>query len=559
MLKNSAKDHGCRVALRMRKEEGGYRQFTYNDFYAGVLKVGAFLIANDLKQGEKVAILSENRPEWTIAYFAVVNIGGVTVPFDPKLTPEELSLLIKNSETKLIFVSDAQKDKVENIKNEALGVQNIFSLDSDLQDILSREIEPEMQLEVSRRQFNVGIDDLMSIIYTSGTTGSPKGVMLTHKNVMSNVIEAAPLFDIITSADNFLSVLPAYHTFETTAGMFYPIFIGASVTYAESLKSHNILRNMQETKVSIMCGVPLLYRLFLDGIKRQVEEKGPIARFFFNLLAFLSMSSKKYLKVNIGKVLFSFVHKVFGGNIKFFVSGGAALDPELIKEFDLIGFTILQGYGLTETSPILSACRINDNVFGSVGKPLPGVELKINEPDSENIGEIIAKGPNIMQGYYKNKKATDEVIRNDWFYTGDLGKFDALGNLYITGRTKDVIVLGSGVNVYPDEVESVISKSPFIKEVCVFGLLQKEGARKGMESVCAAIMPDSEYFEKKFGKEKIEKDPDLLQQKISEELDSLGKHLAEYKRVSKFFLTNAELPKTATKKIKRFLVKRIFS
>jgi long-chain acyl-CoA synthetase len=392
----------------------------------------------------------------------------------------------------------------------------------------------------------VDFDDVASIVYTSGTTGIPKGVMLTHRNIMFDVISAVPLFDV-GPGDNFLSVLPLYHTFETTAGFLGPFYLGCKITYAESLKSHNILRNMQETGVTVMLGVPLLYQLFYDGILREVEEKGLDK--VFSVLFAVSRAFRNVIGLNIGKILFSTVHKKFGGKIRFFCSGGAAIDPEVLKNFDLMGFTILQGYGLTESAPIITVCTMKENKYGSIGKPIPGVEVKI--AGTEPVGEILAFGPNIMKGYYKRKELSSRVVINGWLHTGDVGYKDEEGYLFITGRCKDVIVTGSGVNVYPDEIEFSLKKVPAIKESCVLGSKVTAGVRKGTEQVIALIVPDMEFFEKTGNKE-----DDFVQKTIADEIEKFNKKVADYKRIARFIIHKEELPKTRLRKVKRFMVRK---
>ncbi len=554
MLKSSAEKYGGLVALRMKDGSGKYKEISYSSFYDSLNKIGSFLIDSGIKHGDRVALFCENRPQWPVVYFGTTNIGAIIVPLDPKLESEELYNLLSDSGAQVIFASEELFGKVEKVRSRLPLLRKSVNIDTDLDEILTCSPHP-----VPYTLAPVCPDDIAAIIYTSGTTGNPKGVMLTHKNIMSNVIGIDPLFRMIGPGDNFLSILPNYHTFETTAGMFCPLFKGASITYAESLKSYHLLNNMQETKVTLICGVPLLYKLFLDGIKRQVDEKGLVAKTIFSVLLFISMCSKVFLRVNIGRHLFGFIHKKFGGHIKFFVSGGAPLDPKIIKEFDLMGFTILQGYGLTETSPILAACTLDNNVFGSVGRPLPGVDIKIHAPNREGIGEIMAKGPNIMKGYYNDPGATSETIMDGWFRTGDLGRLDAKGNLYITGRSKDLIVLGSGKNVYPDEVEFAISKSPFVKEICVFGSKIRSGIREGMEEVHAAIVPDMDKMADWVTKRGMELNDSTVKTVIGEEVENWGKLLTPHKRIARYYIAEGELPKTATKKIKRFAVKERYS
>jgi long-chain acyl-CoA synthetase len=359
--------------------------------------------------------------------------------------------------------------------------------------------------------------------------------MLTHRNLLSNAAAGASCFEI-GPGDNFLSVLPLHHTFETTGGFLAPFITGCRVTYAESLKSYNLIQNMQETGVTLMLGVPLLYQLLFDGIMRSVEEQGK-TKLFAALFA-VSRFCRDLLGFNIGRRLFGVVHRKFGGQIRFFVSGGAAIDPALVHNFDLLGFPLIQGYGLTESSPVLTACTLKDNVIGSVGRPIPGVKIRIAGEDV--VGEILGAGPNIMQGYYKRKELTDKVIINGWLFTGDIGYLDGTGHLFITGRSKDVIVTGSGVNVYPEELEFALKKNPAFKEVCVIGEKAKEGVRRGTEQVLAVIVPQEGVGE----------------DKVKAEIARYNEAAAEFKRVARIVIRQEELPKTRLLKIKRHELRR---
>jgi len=507
------------------KKNGDYRKYSFGKAYELISALSSYLLANGIKKGDRVAILSENRPEWGIAYFSIVSIGAIAVPLDALLTKEEIGMLLSDSGAKLVLISDNLQKKHQ------------FSLKSfSLEEIETLELK-------FRPEAKVVPEDLASIVYTSGTTGNPKGIMLTHRNLISNVTAVAKLFGI-TPSDNFLSVLPLHHTFESTAGFLCPFYIGAAITYAESLKSYSLVKNMKETGVSIMCGVPLLYNLFLEGIYREVGEKGFLAQGIFNSL---KLASRSFPSEFVRRKIFGMIHKKLGGKIKFFVSGGAAIDPEIIKGFSLLGIKIIQGYGLTESSPILACCTEKDNRIGSVGKPLPNVEIRITE-----VGEILAFGPNIMKGYYQRPDLTQEVLKDGWLQTGDVGCFDQEGFLYITGRIKDIIVSGSGVNVYPEEVEFFLKRIKGIKETCVFGLKVKEGIKKGMEEVLAVIVPDYDYFMRK----KKMPEQQEIEQAIRQEIKKLNLSLPEHKRISEIRFRSIELPKTTTKKIKRFEIKK---
>ncbi|OGC23305.1 hypothetical protein A2291_06560 [candidate division WOR-1 bacterium RIFOXYB2_FULL_42_35] len=535
LLEESVEQYRNQVAFQIRQEDR-YLKYTYQEVALLVRKIQAALVKLGIKHGDRVALLSENRPEWPISFLAITSLGAVVVPLDAMLKPEEVSFLLGDCGAKVIILG---RNFSALIKVTGVEISRIFVEDFDR---LATGGEGEVSAEVSP-------DDLASIVYTSGTTGVPKGVMLTHKNIMSDVSGTASLFDF-GPGDTFLSVLPLQHTFETTAGFLGPFSKGASITYAESLKSNNILRNMKETDVTIMCGVPLLYQVFYDGILREVEAKNK-TRVFSGLL-FLAKAVKTLIGINIGKYFFSVIHKKFGGKIRFFVSGGAALDPQLARNFELLGFTLLQGYGLSESAPVLTCNTLKNNRLGSVGKAIPGVEIKI--AGTELVGEILAFGPNIMKGYYKQKELSSRVLINGWLYTGDVGYLDEDGYLFITGRSKDIIVTSSGVNVYPEELEFLLSKSPLIAECCVLGEKVKEGIRKGTEQVVAVIVPDQDFF-KKIG----ETSHDFIKRKLSIEIQQFNRSVADCKRIAKFIIRNDELPKTRLKKVKRHEVEMMLN
>lgn len=531
LIRNKEK-FGDHVAFQM-KRDGGYRKITFEEVETMAHRLQCQLIKFGVEIGDRVALISENRPEWSLSYLAIASMGAIVVPIDAMLKKEEVLPLLEDSAPKAIIISDKFLDY---IKGTALEDKAIFM--EEFHCLPTCGILPDVFID---------LEHLAAIVYTSGTTGAPKGVMLTHRNLMYDAIATASLFDNIGPGDNFLSVLPLHHTFETTCGFLVAFYKGSTITYAESLKSHALLQNMQETGVTIMCGVPLLYQLFYEGIMREVEDKGMKKAFGF--LFFISRIFRNILGINIGKVLFSVVQKKFGGKIKFMVSGGAAINPETLNNFDLMGFTVYQGYGLTESAPVITCNHPGKNRIGSVGRPLPGLQIKVagNDP----VGEILASGPNVMKGYYKRKDLTDNVIINGWLYTGDEGYIDEDNFVYITGRAKDIIVTGSGVNVYPEELEFNLKKIPAIKESCVLGEKVKEGVRKGNEEVMAVIVPNIEYFEK-LGKT----DDASIHAAIEEEIHALNKKVAHFKRIEKFIIRRDELPKTRLQKVKRFELRK---
>ena len=534
MLERNAEKYRDCVAFQM-KEGKSYRKITYEKTLHLVRKIQTFLIKTGIKSGDRVALISENRPEWALSYLAIVGLGAIAVPLDAFLNPEEIQTLLKDSDTKAIILS---KKYIDYIKKTKLEWCSLFMEEFENFPTPTSTLTGEVKLE-----------DIASIVYTSGTTGAPKGVMLSHNNIMSNVVSVASLFDTVPK-ENLLSILPLHHTFETTVGFLAPFYKGSIITFAESLKSNKILANMQETGVTAMCGVPLLYQLLYNGIVREVEEKN-LSK-LFSILFLISKFFRNVIDVNLGKFLFASVHKKFGGKIRFFVSGGAALDPDIARNYEIMGFTMLQGYGLTESSPVLACCTLEKNKIGSVGQPVPGIEIRAAGPGK--VGEILASGPSIMKGYYNQKELTSRVLIDNWLHTGDMGYLDENGYLFITGRSKDIIVTASGVNVYPEEIEFSLNKIPAVKESCVIGVKVKDGVRKGAEEVVALIVPDMEYLEKLRNE-----DDESIKEMIAREVQNYNRRIADSKRIARFIIRKEELPKTRLKKIKRFELKKEFS
>ena len=533
LLRNNSQKFGDSLAYQIKINDA-YVKHTYSEVGQTARGLISKLKGLGIKKGDKVAILSENRPEWPISYLAVTGMGAVAVPLDSLGTEYDIKGIIAHSEAKGVIVSDKFLPLIKDASNLGFTI----SMDKDF-DSLKGSASNDLGYDVHK-------DDLAAIVYTSGTTGIPKGVMLTHNNIVTNFVTGAALFEI-GPTDMALSVLPIHHTFETIAGFLAMFYCGARVTYAESLKSFKLIQNMVETGTTILIGVPMLYQLFYDGIMREVEEKGPAFNFIFNVLFALSRISRTLFKANIGGLLFRQVHQKLGGHFRFWVSGGAAIDPELLDNFDLMGLTIIQGYGLTESSPVISANDLSHNKYGSVGRPIPGVCIKIGEN-----GEILATGPNIMQGYFKMPEESKKVLKDDWLYTGDVGRIDKDGYLYITGRIKDVIITSSGLNVYPDEIEFELNKVPYIKESCVIGRKMTSGIKKGSEEVFAVVSPNIEYFEK-LG---LSIEENSVFTAISEAVDKLNERLSMYKRISGIEVRTTDFPKTSTRKIKRFEVRK---
>lgn len=515
-LERITKAYGERIALKIR-EGDDYRRISYSELANRARDVSSRLIKLGVKIGDRVGILSENSPEWVIAFFGILSCGAIVVPLDIKLKERELSYIINDSGIGYLFASSRSADVIRSIKAKII----LLNVDG---------IRHEGESRIRR----VEGEDTAIIVYTSGTTGDPKGVELTYKNLFFEILSFESLFRYGPN-DVFLSLLPLNHTFEITCGMLAPLYKGSCITYLGSLKPTEIITTMKETKTTIMCVVPLILEMFYKGIMGKMDKSPNTKRLFKVSLKI----SKLLVFWNIRRILFRRVHAELGGRLRFFISGGAPLNPKIAHDFQLMGIPILQGYGLTETSPVISANTLRKNRIGSVGRPLDGVEVKICDD-----GEIITRGPHVMKGYFGDPSKTKEVIRDGWFHTGDIGKIDKDGYLYIEGRLKNLIVSPSGKKIQPEEVEREISKSRLIKEVCVLG---RKG-RKG-EEVYAVVVPDYEY---------ISGTTKEVRRVIANEIKEYCKNLADYKRVVDFEIWKDELPKTSTRKIiRREILKRI--
>lgn len=526
------------------KEGDKFRSISYTDLGRRTSDTAYNLKKLGVEKADRVAILSESRPEWAIAFFGIVSCGGITVPLDIKLSDAEIEFILNDSGAKCIFISKKLLEMILRVKPKLNFLQHIISFDDIAQEgVLLLEDFKVPENEIAHR--DIQSENTALIVYTSGTTGVAKGVELTYKNLLFEVM-ALDNYIHFSPKDNFLSVLPLNHMLELTGGLIAPLYAGACITYCDSLKPPVLIKLMQETKTTTMICVPLVLKIFHNSIMRKVDDMKPGKRKMFYRLLGLSKFLLNF-NIHIGRLLFAELHKQFGGSLRCFVSGGAPLDPHVEEDFNAMGFNILQGYGLTETSPVVTVNIFSERKYTSVGIPLKGAEIKILKTNErEREGEILVRGPNVMRGYYKNKEKTDEVLKDGWFYTGDIGYLDDDGFLYITGRIKNMIVLGGGKKVHPEEVEEVMSKSPYIKEMCVVGKKAASGLKAGTEEVFAVVVPNLDEFS---NEEKQNKE--LIKNKVAYEINRLSDNLAEYKKISDFMLYFGELPKTSTRKVKR--------
>ena len=541
------KKYGASPALRTVKPDTFSKEISYLKLGRRVITVSSALIAFGVKKGDRVAILSENRPEWAIAFFGIISSAATTVPVDVKLSEKEIQFILNDSEAKCVFVSEKYLPIIDNLRDVLPHIERVIVFDATgRKDVIM--LKKMILHKGEHRSRPIYPEDTALIVYTSGTTGVAKGVELTCRNLLFQVLAFSEIL-LVKKDDQFLSILPLNHMLEITGGLIAPLYAGGCVTYCDTLKTSALLLAMQKTRTQAIICVPLVLKIFYENIIKKIRKLPLPKRIAFNLLFGISKTLLKF-NVSAGKIFFKDLHKEFGGNLKGFVSGGAPLDAHVEIGLNAMGLRVLQGYGLTETAPVISVNTMKKNRLSSVGRALPGVEIKIlkaKRTDSE--GEILTRGPHIMKGYYKNSEKTDEIIKNGWLHTGDLGYIDGRGFLHITGRLKNMIVMGGGKKVFPEEVESVLGKSPYIKEICVMAKPAMRGLRKGHEEVHAAIVPNTDLLNEKGIRDKQD-----IRNRIFSEINGLSKNLTAYKRLAGFSIFYEELPKTVTKKFKRKVI-----
>ena len=547
MLNQTGEVYGDRPAYIFKTEEKGkFRIITHKEFRENINALGTTLIQMGLKD-KRIAVISENRYEWELSYLAVVAGVGVIVPLDKALPDNELESLILRSQVEAIIYSskyDAIMNTLREKKNTNLKYFISMDLEENTQGIYAEralvEKGKKLLADGNKTYIDAKIDaEKMGImLFTSGTTAMSKAVMLSHKNLVTNVMDIIQRFDL-TDEDRFLSFLPLHHVFECTVGFLYPISIGGSIAFCEGVK--HMAENIKEFEITAMISVPAVFDIIYRKVMKTIEKKGKLA----NLEKGKKVSQFLLkMKIDLRKQLFKEVHESLGPKLKLVVTGGAALDPETEKGFNDLGFDVEQGYGLTETAPVIAAETPKCRRLGSIGKKFPSVEVKIDDPDEEGIGELMAKGPSIMLGYYENEEATKSALESDgWFHTGDLARIDKDGFIYISGRKKSVIVLNNGKNVFPEEIETLLNKVEGIKETFVFEKKEDDGDVK----VCVEIVYDKELIKELYHIEGEEKIKEFLWDKVKE----VNKLMPKYKYVREMFITEEPLIKTTTLKIKR--------
>jgi long-chain acyl-CoA synthetase len=547
MFLGTVRKHPDKIALQYKKG-GAWIPVTYRDLSAETEQTASGLAVVGLKPGDRLAIVGDNRPEWAISYLAAACTGIVCVPLDKDLRETEIANILSLSGARAIICDDKHVGTILDLRKRLPDLAVVINMDPTQQTgevVFFSELKRlgRERIESGKKDFEervVSADTLLSILFTSGTMGNSKGVMLTHGNIASNLVDAAKWVDLRTE-DRFLSVLPLHHSYECTDGFLLPIYLGATISFAENLR--RIPENLAETHSTVMLGVPVLWHAIYKKIEAAMAEKG---MWKVNAAKRLASFSEKFLGIRIRRFLFAEVHAKLGGSLRVMVSGGAAIDPAVARGFHELGVDFLQGYGLTESAPIIAVNRNRAFKDSAAGLPLPNVDVRIAED-----GEILARGSNIMRGYYNNPEGTRDALENGWLHTGDLGYLDDDGFLFIQGRKKSVIVTPAGKKIYPEEVEAEILKSPIVSECIVWGRTTDE---PGSEPVIEAIVVPNREQLINIGLEKEESyDTSRVEILLHKEVKERCRHLASYKKVAKLTVRHEELEKTTTRKVKRYL------
>ena len=544
MLNKTRDLYGQKIGYKIKIAEGEYKTYTHNEIRDMINYLGTALISLGLKD-KRIAVIGENRYEWELAYLSVACGTGIVVPLDRSLPPNELEELIERSEVEAIFYSKKYEEVIKLIRySDKNKLKHLISMDTDIHDegIYSEKelIEKgKILVEEGNREFidaKINPEEMNIMLFTSGTTSKSKVVALSHRNLVSNVMDFASVLDI-DSSDRILSFLPLHHVFECTVGMLYSLYIGAERSFCEGIR--HIVENLNEYKTTFAAFVPAIYESMYKNIMKNLEKSGKLE----TVKELVEKNKDKSMAEK--KEIFKDIHNVFGGNIKLFISGAAALDKEVEQAFRDWGINLCQGYGLTETSPVIGV-ETNENFrVGSIGKALPHIEAKVEDVNEEGMGELVVKGPNVMMGYYGDEEATKEVLKDGWFYTGDLAKIDEDGYIFICGRKKSVIVLKNGKNIFPEEMENLINKIEGVKESFIFGKQQSDD--KEDIKINVKIIFDREIMKEAY---KVETD-DEIYKVLSDKIKEVNRIMPKYKAIRGMIISEEPLIKTTTNKIKR--------
>ena len=548
LINNTQVEYGENSAFKFKnKETKELYTMSYNEYIDEVNALGTALISNGLK-GKRIGVIGENRYEWQEAYLSITCGTGIVVPLDKALTENELLNLIERSEIEAIFYTNKYTEVMEKAQKENIGkIKYYISMDLEEKtgEIYSlRELVKQGKelIEKGDRSFldtEIDNDAMAVMLFTSGTTSQSKAVMLSNTNLVSNIYDIGSVFNIDEN-DTLLSFLPLHHCFECTVGFLFAVSKGSTIAFCEGIR--HIADNLKEYEATVMIAVPVLFENMYKKVWQGIDKKGKTktVKFALKLSRIL-----RFFKIDLRRKLFKDIHANFGGKLRMVVAGGAAFDKEAEKGFTDLGVDTFQGYGLSETAPVVAAENPTYHKLGSIGKPFPSYEVKIVDPDECGIGELAVKGPCLMLGYYNNEEATKECMIDGWFHTGDLAYIDKDGFIFITGRKKSVIVLKNGKNVFPEETETLINKIPGVKESFVFGKPDEDDEND--LKMCVEVVFDRDAMKKEYGVETDEE----IKAKIWEKIKEINKTMPKYKYVKELIITEEELIKTTTLKIKR--------
>jgi len=510
----------------------------YTESLRKIEAVARWLYSKGIRRGDRIAVTGKNAPEWTIAYLGILFAGAVVVPIDHQLKIEETDLLLKVSGSRILFVDE---EKLDHYTKNAGALESIISLKSSVGTYIYDLDGPQAEIEQAVET------DIAAILFTSGTTGIPKGVILTHKNLVSDVYLAQGTPLIVLHTDVFYAILPIHHAYTMLAVFIETISTGAELVFGKRMVTSQILKDLKEAQITMLLGVPMLFNKVLAGIIRGLKAKGPIVYGLISCLMGISGFIKKVFKVNPGKKMFKFIlDKASLTSVRICICGGGPLAPSVFRKYNQLGIDFVQGYGLTETSPIIAINPIEAYKETSVGRPCPQVDMKILNPDERGVGEVIVKGPMVMCGYYNLPEETAAAFTDDGYLkTGDLGYMDSEGYLYLTGRGKNMIVTEGGKNVYPEEIENEFQLFDEIEQILVRGYMIDEKMKT--EGIEALVYPNAEFKNAKG------ETPDAAATKsrIDAIILEVNQRLQPYQKINKVTILDKPMEMTTTKKIKR--------
>jgi len=549
LLRGSAERHGSKPALEDLADTP-IHHLTYQELLDRVVRFGRALRRIGLDERDHVAVISENRVQWAIAYLAAATANLVVVPIDKSLKENEIVTILHASDAKAIVYSEGMRDAVLTLAPSVKGLR--LFVDMDLTERAGRAFSMTQLIDAEpldgRGELFPALDPgaVSVIVFTSGAMGRAKGVMLSQRNITANLMAMLAMVELLPS-DRFLSVLPIHHTYECTCGLLCPLTAGSSVHFARSLKT--VVEDLQRVRATILLAVPLLYDKMFKRIQAGIAEKR-LAALLVKPMAGVASAAESVGVQGLRRKMFAAIHEKLGGAIRILIVGGAAPNPEMARGMRAFGFTMLQGYGLTETSPIVALNRMRKFRDDAAGLPLPNLEVRIADPDEEGRGEIVVRGPSVMLGYYKNEEATRSVLKDGWFFTGDYGSFDADGFLHVSGRKKNVIVAANGKNVFPEEVEDQVNAIPLVLESVVYGARGPTGD----EEICVMIVPNAETIYQLAEKTGTQITREWIEDGINKEIRDLNRRLPLYKQIRRVRIKEGEFEKTTTQKIKRYLI-----